>query len=185
MKELFYVLMSMVTDVRWKVRVIETMCECTQMHLGEHCVRGGCVPPDEAPSPPAGQSSSSRPRRDTLSAPRRCSGRGHEDQTRRAHSGWRGDDLRFFIFFFSSRRRHTRYWRDWSSDVCSSDLTYPPSHAMPKWLFDKYRFQRQVQCLDCDFFVGRRIGTDADHVCWAYPKHFPVICKKLDRKSVV
>src|SRR3712207_7513797 len=28
----------------------------------------------------------------------------------------------FFFFFFSSRRRHTRYWRDWSSDVCSSDL---------------------------------------------------------------
>src|SRR3712207_6053967 len=28
----------------------------------------------------------------------------------------------FFCFFFSSRRRHTRYWRDWSSDVCSSDL---------------------------------------------------------------
>src|SRR3712207_1994766 len=26
------------------------------------------------------------------------------------------------FFFFSSRRRHTRYWRDWSSDVCSSDL---------------------------------------------------------------
>src|SRR3712207_7456109 len=25
-------------------------------------------------------------------------------------------------FFFSSRRRHTRYWRDWNSDVCSSDL---------------------------------------------------------------
>src|SRR5437879_504278 len=28
-----------------------------------------------------------------------------------------------FIFFFSSRRRHTRYIGDWSSDVCSSDLT--------------------------------------------------------------
>src|SRR3712207_3974281 len=28
------------------------------------------------------------------------------------------------FFFFSSRRRHTRYWRDWSSDVCSSDLLY-------------------------------------------------------------
>src|SRR3712207_6550111 len=26
------------------------------------------------------------------------------------------------MVFFSSRRRHTRYWRDWSSDVCSSDL---------------------------------------------------------------
>src|SRR3712207_9287060 len=30
--------------------------------------------------------------------------------------------VRFSFFFFSSRRRHTRYWRDWSSDVCSSDL---------------------------------------------------------------
>src|SRR5207245_3972413 len=30
----------------------------------------------------------------------------------------------FFVvfFFFSSRRRHTRCYRDWSSDVCSSDL---------------------------------------------------------------
>src|SRR3712207_1413780 len=30
----------------------------------------------------------------------------------------------FYVFFFSSRRRHTRYWRDWSSDVCSSDLQW-------------------------------------------------------------
>src|SRR5438045_5776162 len=29
----------------------------------------------------------------------------------------------FFFFFFSSRRRHTRCLSDWSSDVCSSDLT--------------------------------------------------------------
>src|SRR5689334_24741461 len=29
----------------------------------------------------------------------------------------------FFFFFFSSRRRHTRWNCDWSSDVCSSDLT--------------------------------------------------------------
>src|SRR2546427_12421713 len=28
-----------------------------------------------------------------------------------------------FFFFFSSRRRHTRFDCDWSSDVCSSDLT--------------------------------------------------------------
>src|SRR3989440_1647530 len=33
----------------------------------------------------------------------------------------------FFFFFFSSRRRHTRSDRDWSSDVCSSDL--PPNHT--------------------------------------------------------
>src|SRR5439155_16216027 len=30
-----------------------------------------------------------------------------------------------FFFFFSSRRRHTRWPRDWSSDVCSSDLLTP------------------------------------------------------------
>src|SRR5690625_7618386 len=30
--------------------------------------------------------------------------------------------VRVCIFFFSSRRRHTRWPRDWSSDVCSSDL---------------------------------------------------------------
>src|SRR2546422_5537885 len=30
--------------------------------------------------------------------------------------------MSFFFFFFSSRRRHTRCSRDWSSDVCSSDL---------------------------------------------------------------
>src|SRR2546430_3630363 len=28
----------------------------------------------------------------------------------------------YFLFFFSSRRRHTRFDCDWSSDVCSSDL---------------------------------------------------------------
>src|SRR2546427_6620371 len=31
----------------------------------------------------------------------------------------------FIFFFFSSRRRHTRFDCDWSSDVCSSDLTSP------------------------------------------------------------
>src|SRR5207245_8234257 len=30
--------------------------------------------------------------------------------------------LSVLFFFFSSRRRHTRCYRDWSSDVCSSDL---------------------------------------------------------------
>src|SRR6266702_5731529 len=34
--------------------------------------------------------------------------------------------LSCFFFFFSSRRRHTRWPRDWSSDVCSSDLIESP-----------------------------------------------------------
>src|SRR5690554_7675004 len=31
-------------------------------------------------------------------------------------------EVKAFIFYFSRRRRHTRCGRDWSSDVCSSDL---------------------------------------------------------------
>src|SRR3712207_7055874 len=34
----------------------------------------------------------------------------------------------YYHIFFSSRRRHTRYWRDWSSDVCSSDLVRDREH---------------------------------------------------------
>src|SRR5207253_6340309 len=33
------------------------------------------------------------------------------------------------LFFFSSRRRHTRWPRDWSSDVCSSDLVHADQDA--------------------------------------------------------
>src|SRR5206468_8910490 len=42
----------------------------------------------------------------------------------------------FFLFFFSSRRRHTRSDRDWSSDVCSSDLAVlsHPFRELDKWM---------------------------------------------------
>src|SRR5690625_5522208 len=33
------------------------------------------------------------------------------------------------MFFFSSRRRHTRWPRDWSSDVCSSDLDFLSAYS--------------------------------------------------------
>src|SRR2546430_4794141 len=35
------------------------------------------------------------------------------------------------VFFFSSRRRHTRFDCDWSSDVCSSDLLRPSPAPRP------------------------------------------------------
>src|SRR5256885_3353515 len=45
-------------------------------------------------------------------------------------SAWRGGGyLYLFLFFFSSRRRHTRLQGDWSSDVCSSDLVCA-THAL-------------------------------------------------------
>src|SRR6266550_5959833 len=37
------------------------------------------------------------------------------------------------FFFFSSRRRHTRCSRDWSSDVCSSDLVGLPHVRPANW----------------------------------------------------
>src|SRR5215217_9039884 len=40
------------------------------------------------------------------------------------------------FFFFSSRRRHTRYWRDWSSDVCSSDLDLEGPRYRPRGIRD-------------------------------------------------
>src|SRR5436309_10663080 len=39
-------------------------------------------------------------------------------------------------FFFSSRRRHTRFSRDWSSDVCSSDLVSPSRGELPTYIYD-------------------------------------------------
>src|SRR5207249_7082429 len=39
----------------------------------------------------------------------------------------------FYVFFFSSRRRHTRSKRDWSSDVCSSDLVVISSPSNSTW----------------------------------------------------
>src|SRR6478672_12176996 len=43
-----------------------------------------------------------------------------------------------FLFFFSSRRRHTRSDRDWSSDVCSSDLDSDQSSGLPPTETDCY-----------------------------------------------
>src|SRR3989475_9636970 len=42
------------------------------------------------------------------------------------------DSLSFF--FFSSRRRHTRFDCDWSSDVCSSDLKPQPVETRATWI---------------------------------------------------
>src|SRR5438445_9526561 len=60
-----------------------------------------------------------------------------------------------FFFFFSSRRRHTRYWRDWSSDVCSSDLKR--CRPTPKW-----NIEADVDWTDWDSFKTLTLtGTSA------------------------
>src|SRR5256884_2618075 len=47
-----------------------------------------------------------------------------------------------FFFFFSSRRRHTRCSRDWSSDVCSSDLPLGVGHVTDAERVFSYRALR-------------------------------------------
>src|SRR5690349_22844672 len=58
-------------------------------------------------------------------------------------------------FFFSSRRRHTRSLRDWSSDVCSSDLivTFMSTTANPR----EIRCRLQVERLRSE---ERRVGKE-------------------------
>src|SRR3712207_9023303 len=60
------------------------------------------------------------------------------------------------FFFFSSRRRHTRYWRDWSSDVCSSDLTAGVQERL--WITDPYFLSMPI--LTQSLMATARDGVD-------------------------
>src|SRR5690606_40033236 len=63
---------------------------------------------------------------------------------------------------FSSRRRHTRFSRDWSSDVCSSDLHKPsPRHDFYRWLLWMRRALIAGILLLAYFFYAA-IGTGLD-----------------------
>src|SRR5437764_11923289 len=91
-------------------------------------------------------------------------------------------------FFFSSRRRHTRYIGDWSSDVCSSDLRRDRTDPRRRVSTEISREQDEIR-----FFLYTREGfvdavarevrrvyvtccCDADHACMFH---------LADRKSVV
>src|SRR5712675_2873205 len=50
----------------------------------------------------------------------------------------------FFFFFFSSRRRHTRCSRDWSSDVCSSDLLLAEVDVLVDGGLERRRSERHL-----------------------------------------
>src|SRR6266481_8200209 len=65
--------------------------------------------------------------------------------------------LNRFVFFFSSRRRHTRWNCDWSSDVCSSDLF----ELELEWKIGKGGNSGI-------FYRGTR---DYDHVYWSGPEY--------------
>src|SRR5207237_7795975 len=50
-----------------------------------------------------------------------------------------------FCFFFSSRRRHTRFKCDWSSDVCSSDLATMPREGHASIYIDGRKLSNEVR----------------------------------------
>src|SRR2546429_5608311 len=60
------------------------------------------------------------------------------------------------LFFFASRRRHTSCSRDWSSDVCSSDL-FPP-----------------LQHLLADLLASQRLEADVVGVLLCQPQELPL-----------
>src|SRR5690349_23786200 len=85
--------------------------------------------------------------------------------------------MTIFFFFFSSRRRHTRSLRDWSSDVCSSDLSVARHRVaaiaeiddrllellVAEPLLDRRQGRREVAVGGADHLpaLGRRAGEPA------------------------
>src|SRR5690554_7174738 len=84
------------------------------------------------------------------------------------------------IFFFSSRRRHTRCGRDWSSDVCSSDLvdgvyTADPEKDPQAVKYDKISFDEVYK-------QGLKI-MDLTATAMCKENKLPVLVFNMDRKG--
>src|SRR3712207_667675 len=76
------------------------------------------------------------------------------------------------LSFFSSRRRHTRYWRDWSSDVCSSDLSRTP--PLPKsdaagGSWPSFRGTQAAGFADGQNLPDRWDGKTGENILWRTP----------------
>src|SRR5256885_9571996 len=97
---------------------------------------------------------------------------------RELHCG--GDESPLLVFFFSSRRRHTRLQGDWSSDVCSSDLALyfaPIAGYIPDRPAIKYLIAQR----DMEVWLAPIAGTRVV-VPFRFSTPTPL---GLDRKSVV
>src|SRR5690606_29449732 len=68
----------------------------------------------------------------------------------------------FFFFFFSSRRRHTRFSRDWSSDVCSSDLLVDRQARTVRYLRVSLTDRCNYRCTYCMPEDGLEYGPRTD-----------------------
>src|SRR5947209_2968409 len=90
----------------------------------------------------------------------------------------------------SSRRRHTRYWRDWSSDVCSSDLV---SNELRKGfillLLAPNVAQSLLELIKSDSFLSRGLLSHFVQlildVLGILRCRLELLLEAIDRKSVV
>src|SRR2546422_8511229 len=90
-----------------------------------------------------------------------------------------------FYFFFSSRRRHTRCSRDWSSDVCSSDLRTKtleaPADAVKLGQRTRAGLYVRAQCLQhgerCRDRKSTRLNSSHGYISYA------VFCLKKKKKK--
>src|SRR5690606_40109780 len=85
----------------------------------------------------------------------------------------------------SSRRRHTRFSRDWSSDVCSSDLenSLAAQLIMAAYLNEPWSAVRKVRLFDQDF---RRIfnrTVTADRLYLLHLLDSAVVSRRADLRS--
>src|SRR3989475_1352892 len=69
----------------------------------------------------------------------------------------------FIVFFFSSRRRHTRFDCDWSSDVCSSDLLGPEANLLASRVAIRHIVPGKRCSAELELTLGQEMDAPADH----------------------
>src|SRR5438034_3179142 len=93
----------------------------------------------------------------------------------------------FIFFFFSSRRRHTRSLCDWSSDVCSSDLSPFPilwgCQVPPALSGTPGHWARPVQLFQSLAVHDRDLGNRSEEHTSELQSHSDLVCRLLLEKK--
>src|SRR2546430_12309156 len=100
-----------------------------------------------------------------------------------------------YNFFFTSRRRHTRFDCDWSSDVCSSDLSSERvqgqhcdrhvvedlRHSLPQWyrrqVLRVQRYDHGIARIDSEDRKSTRLNSSHSQISYA------VLCLKIKKEA--
>src|SRR5256885_5684236 len=85
-----------------------------------------------------------------------------------------------FVFFFSSRRRHTRLQGDWSSDVCSSDLAQP---RIAPGVAQSFRLRQRFAGVRQDVLLLAAPGTRSEEHTSELQSPCNLVCRLLLEKK--